>query len=42
MARFRNLLVHVYGKIDYRQVYEVLRHDLGDLRTFAAAVASLL
>ncbi len=42
MARFRNLLVHVYWKIDYRQVYEVLRHDLGDLRAFAAAVASLL
>ncbi len=42
MARFRNLLVHVYGKIDYRQVYEVLRHDLGDLRAFAAAVVSLL
>ena len=37
MARFRNLLVHMYWKIDYGQVFEMLRHNLGDLRAFAAA-----
>jgi uncharacterized protein YutE (UPF0331/DUF86 family) len=26
MARLRNLLVHVYWKIDYGQVYDILRH----------------
>jgi uncharacterized protein YutE (UPF0331/DUF86 family) len=42
MARFRNLLVHVYWKIDYERVYDVVQRDLGELRHFAAAVAQLL
>jgi uncharacterized protein YutE (UPF0331/DUF86 family) len=42
MARFRNLLVHVYWKIDYRQVHEILRNRLRDLRDFAAAIARLV
>ncbi len=42
MARFRNLLVHMYWKIDYGQVYEVIRNNLRDLRAFAAAVVQLL
>ena len=37
LARFRNLLVHMYWKIDYGQVFEMLRDNLGDLRAFAAA-----
>src|SRR4029077_15838548 len=31
MARFRNLLVHMYWKIDYRRVYEIMRGDVADL-----------
>jgi uncharacterized protein YutE (UPF0331/DUF86 family) len=42
MARFRNLLVHMYWKIDYGQVFDVLQQNLGDLRGFAAAVLRLL
>lgn len=42
MARLRNLLVHVYWKIDYSQVYNVIRGNLGDLRAFAAAMAQLV
>jgi len=42
LARFRNLLVHMYWKIDYGQVFEVLHHNLEDLRAFAAAVVRLL
>ncbi|MEK7667446.1 MAG: DUF86 domain-containing protein [Gemmatimonadota bacterium] len=42
MARFRNVLVHVYWKIDYGRVYEVLARDLGDLRSFAAVVSGLV
>jgi len=42
MARFRNLLVHMYWKIDYGQVLDVLQQNLGDLRAFAAAVLRLL
>ena len=42
MARFRNLLVHVYWTIDYGRVFDVLEHDLGDLREFSGIVASLM
>jgi uncharacterized protein YutE (UPF0331/DUF86 family) len=42
MARFRNLLVHVYWEVDYGRVFDVIEHDLEDLRSFSSAVASLL
>ena len=42
MARFRNLLVHVYWKIDYGQVYDVIQTRLDDLRAFRSAMAELL
>jgi uncharacterized protein YutE (UPF0331/DUF86 family) len=42
MARFRNLLVHVYWKIDYGQVYEIITTRLDDLRAFRSAMAGLL
>jgi uncharacterized protein YutE (UPF0331/DUF86 family) len=41
MARFRNLLVHIYWKIDYGQMYDILHRNLGDLRQFAAIAAAL-
>lgn len=41
MARCRNLLVHMYWRIDYGQVYDILHRNLQDLRTFAAAIAQL-
>lgn len=42
MARFRNLLVHVYWKIDYGQVYVVITTRLEDLRAFRSAMAGLI
>ncbi len=42
MARFRNMLVHVYWKIDYGQVYEIMTTRLNDLRAFRTAMAELL
>lgn len=42
MARFRNLLVHMYWKVDYEKVYDVLQHSLEDLRVFSQAIAKLL
>lgn len=42
MARFRNLLVHVYWKVDYSQVYDVLQTGLNDLRDFSTVMANLL
>lgn len=42
MARFRNLLVHMYWKIDYEAIYHIMKNNLGDLRSFAGIVAGLL
>lgn len=42
MARFRNLLVHIYWKLDYNRVYDIMQGDLGDLRAFASAMAALV
>ncbi|MFQ5743608.1 MAG: DUF86 domain-containing protein [Acidobacteriota bacterium] len=38
MARFRNLLVHVYADVDNRRVHAFLNEDLGDLEKFAASI----
>ncbi|HEX9698765.1 MAG TPA: DUF86 domain-containing protein [Acidobacteriota bacterium] len=38
MARFRNLLVHVYAEVDDRRVHEFLGKDVGDLEKIAAAL----
>jgi len=42
MARFRNMLVHVYWKVDYRQVYAIINAHLDDLRAFVHAIGALL
>lgn len=42
MARFRNLLVHVYWVIDYERVFDTLERDLPDLREFSRVVAGLI
>jgi uncharacterized protein YutE (UPF0331/DUF86 family) len=42
MARFRNLLVHVYWRIDYGKVYDILQSNLEDLHRFSALIVALL
>lgn len=42
MAHFRNMLVHVYWKIDYDWVYDILQENLDDLRAFVRAIGALL
>ena len=42
MARFRNLLVHMYARVDPARIHEILREHLGDLRSFTHAVAKLV
>ena len=42
MARFRNLLVHLYWRVDNRRVYEVITDDLGDLDAFSKQVLTAL
>ena len=38
MARFRNLLVHVYGEVDNNRVLEVIQSNLRDLDTYLSAI----
>lgn len=42
MARFRNLIVHLYWKVDNRQVYEIVRGDLEDLEEFRQQMSAWL
>lgn len=42
MARFRNLLVHVYAEVDDGRVHRFLQADIGDFDEFASAVLDLL
>jgi len=42
MARFRNLIVHDYARIDDAKVYEILKRRLGDFDAFAAAIVAYL
>lgn len=38
MARFRNLLVHMYGMVDDGRVYHTIHHGLDDLDAFQQQV----
>lgn len=38
MARFRNLIVHDYARIDDAKVYAILKKRLGDFDAFARAI----
>jgi uncharacterized protein YutE (UPF0331/DUF86 family) len=42
MARFRTLLVHVYGRVDDGQVYRVLQEDLDDFDRYPQSVGRYL
>ena len=38
IARFRNLIVHLYWQVDNRRVYQLIQHDLDDLDVFRQQV----
>lgn len=42
MAKFRNLLVHQYGKIDDSIVYSILKNNLTDLEKYMREVSGFL
>ena len=42
VARFRNLLIHMYWKVDYGTLYEMIQHNLNDLRHFSETIVGLL
>lgn len=42
MARFRNLIVHLYWQVDNHRVYQIIQNDLGDLDAFRQQVLAWL
>ncbi len=42
MAKFRNLLVHQYGRVDDGAVYRIIKTDVGDIIGFADEIKSFL
>lgn len=42
MAKFRNLLVHFYTKVDDRKVFAIMEKDAGDMHDFAKAVLEFI
>jgi uncharacterized protein YutE (UPF0331/DUF86 family) len=42
MAPFRNLLVHMYWKVDYEAVYQIIQNGLNDLRRFSEVAIALV
>lgn len=42
MAKFRNVLVHLYLEVDLRRLYQYLQQNLDDFETFARYVSEWL
>jgi uncharacterized protein YutE (UPF0331/DUF86 family) len=42
MARFQDMLIHMYWKVDYEIVFNILQENLGHLRQFSKAITELL
>jgi uncharacterized protein YutE (UPF0331/DUF86 family) len=42
MVKFRNMLVHVYWKIDNDKVYQYLTENVGDFETFKTSIRAYL
>lgn len=42
MARFRNLLVHLYSRVENEKIYEFLQEELADFDKFAQDIANFI
>lgn len=42
MARFRNLIVHLYWKVDDREVFRIIRENIQDFDSYLQAVGQYL
>jgi uncharacterized protein YutE (UPF0331/DUF86 family) len=41
MARFRNLLIHKYWKIDEKRVYEYAKNNQSDFENFISSIKTI-
>jgi len=42
MARFRNLLVHLYWRIDDKKIHQILKQDIQDIKDYLKAIAQVI
>lgn len=42
MAKFRNLLVHLYWKVDDKKVYQILKEDIQDIREYIKGIEKII
>lgn len=42
MVKFRNLLIHLYSKVNDSEVYKILKENLGDVKNFVKEVSEIL
>lgn len=42
MAKFRNLLVHLYWKVDDRKVFQILKRNIQDIREYIKEIKNLI
>jgi uncharacterized protein YutE (UPF0331/DUF86 family) len=42
MARFRNLLVHLYWKVDNKKVYQILKEDVRDIKEYLSIINRII
>ena len=42
MAKFRNLLVHLYWKVDNKEIYKILKKDIQDIKEYIKRVNKFL
>lgn len=42
MAKFRNMLAHIYWKVDDEKVYQIMRDDIADIEMFVKKVSDYI
>jgi len=42
MAKFRNLLVHLYWKVDDRKVFQILKTDIQNIKEYIKEIKKLI
>jgi len=42
MAKFRNLLVHLYWKVDDQKVYQILKSDIRDIKEYIKKINTII
>jgi uncharacterized protein YutE (UPF0331/DUF86 family) len=42
MAGYRNRMVHFYGEITEKEIYNIIQEELGDIYTFIAYISAVL